>query len=135
LKQYIIAALAFAVLTFSALNIVNAAPNSNFSWTAPIQYVDGNMIPATDILTYRVYCGNTAGGPYIYSYDAGSAVEAATLDVGSCVQGTPGTYYFVATAYSTDFSEESAFSNEATRTYTAQDLGRVPLPPTLLSVQ
>jgi len=114
---------------------VSAAPVSDFSWTAPTQYEDGNVIPATDILSYRLYCGDTQGGPYPFLYDVGSAVEAAVQDVGTCVQGVPGTYYFVATATSTDYASESQYSNEANRTYSAADLGRVPLPPTLLSVQ
>lgn len=112
-----------------------AAPNSNFTWTAPTQYEDGTMIPATDVLTYRIYCSSTTGGPYAFFWDVGSAVEANNLDVSACVQGVPGTYYFVATAFSADFATESAFSNEATKTYTNIDLGRVPLPPTLLQVQ
>ena len=124
-----------AASVFFTLGIVSAAPNSDFSWTAPIQYEDGNVIPATDIIDYRIYCGIAAGGPYPYQYVAGTTVEAATIDVGTCVQGSPGTYYFVATSFSTDFNTESVFSNEVNKTYSAADLGKVPLPPTLFSVQ
>lgn len=129
--------LAMAVVLLAGLGptLAFAAPISNFSWSAPTQYVDSTTIPPTDILGYKIYCGANTGGPYPYIYDVGSTVEAATQDVGTCVQGVPGTYYFVATATSTDYNAESAYSNEATRTYTAADLGKVPLPPTLLSVQ
>lgn len=120
---------------FAIIPSTIAAPNSNFTWTAPTQYEDGLMIPATDVLTYRIYCSATTGGPYNVWWDVGSATEANNLDVSACVQGVPGTYFFVATARSADFNTESAFSNEATKTYTNVDLGRVPLPPTLLQVQ
>lgn len=113
---------------------VSAAPVQDFTWTAPTQYEDGNVIPASDVLGYKIYCGVDIGGPYPFVYDVGSAVEAAVQDVGTCVQGVPGTYYFVATATSSTYAEESAYSGEVNKTYTAADLGRVPLPPTLLSV-
>jgi hypothetical protein len=115
------------------VGITNAAPNTNFSWTAPTNYEDGTIIPGTDILSYTIYCGTTLGGPYDFSYPAGTG-ETTTVDVATCVQGTPGTYYFVATAFSPDFNAESAFSNEATRIYTAIDLGKVPTAPVLISV-
>jgi len=129
--------LSMAVLLIAGLGptLAFAAPNSDFSWTEPTQYEDGTTIPASDVLGYRIYCGSAQGGPYPYVYDVGSAVQAAVQDVGTCVQGLPGTYYFVATATSSTFNEESNFSNEATRTYTAADLGKVPLPPTLFDVQ
>jgi len=123
------------ILLTLLIGVAAAAPISTFSWTAPTQYVDGNMIPATDILSYRLYCGDTQGGPYPYMYEVGSGVVSAVEDLATCVQGVPGTYYFVATATSTDFGSESDYSNEVFRNYTATDLGRVPLPPSLLSVQ
>jgi len=117
------------------VSIASAAPNTDFTWTAPTNYVDGQIIPATDILSYTIYCSATQGGPYNDVYPAGIAENIANLDVGSCVQGVPGTYYFVATAFSPDFNAESAFSGEASRTYSAIDLGKVPNPPVLISVQ
>ena len=115
-------------------SIAVSAPNTDFTWTAPTNYEDGSVIPATDLLSYTIYCSNTSGGPYNSSYPAGTAESIANLDVGSCVQGIPGTYYFVATAYSPDYAAESQYSNEATRTYTAVELGKVPNPPVLISV-
>ena len=110
----------------------NAAPTSTFTWTAPQQYEDGTMIPVTDVLTYRLYCGDSSGGPYNNSV-LFSTPSPSQEDMAFCVQGSPGTYFMVATAISTN-GEESAFSNETTRTYTAGDLGKIPLPPTLLQV-
>ena len=124
-----------ALLLLSLVMGVYAAPNTTFTWTAPTNYEDGSVIPATDILSYTIYCSNTQGGPYNFSFPAGTAESIPNLDVGACVQGVPGTYYFVATAYSPDYASESAFSGEATRTYTAIDLGKVPNPPVLVSVQ
>ena len=117
------------LLSFTA----SAAPTSTFTWTAPQQYEDGTMIPVTDTLSYRLYCGDTSGGPYNNSV-LFSTPSPSQEDMAFCVQGVPGTYYMVATAISTN-GEESAFSNETLRAYTAGDLGKIPLPPTLLQVQ
>lgn len=113
---------------------VLAAPNGTFSATAPTQYVDGNMIPVTDTLTYKVYCGNVSGN-YPYVFDAPNLDVGTTIDISACVQGQPGTFYFVATATSTVWASESADSNETTRVYTAGDLGKTPLAPTLFTIQ
>ena len=113
---------------------VYAAPNSNFTWTEPTNYEDGTVIdPAADTLTYNLYCGTTAGGPYSFVADMGTGTSA-TVDVGSCVNGTPGTYYFAATSVSSLYGTESALSNEISRTYTASELGKVPNAPVLLTV-
>ena len=128
-------ALVFVGAVLLMVGVVSAAPNTDFSWTEPTQYEDGNVIPATDILSYTLQCGNTSGGPYNFQFAMGSSVSTANVDVGACVGGVPGTYYFVATATSADFNTESVFSNEASRTYTAADLGKVPLPPTLFTIQ
>lgn len=111
-----------------------AAPNATLSATAPIQYEDGNMIPVTDTLTYTVYCGSVTGD-YPFAFPAPNLDVGTTIDISACVQGTPGTYYFVATATSTVFASESSDSNETTRTYTVVDLGKVPLAPTLFTIQ
>jgi len=110
-----------------------AAPTSTFTWSAPQQYEDGTMIPVTDTLSYRLYCGDTTGGPYNNSI-LFSTPSPSQEDMAFCVGGVVGTYYMVATAISTN-GEESGFSNETQRSYTAGDLGKIPLPPTLLQVQ
>lgn len=122
-----------AVLLFG---VASSAPISDFTWTPPTNYENGSVIDFTaDPLTYAIYCSDVSGGPYqlVQSGLSGSAVS--NLDVGSCVNGVAGTYYFVATAFSPLYNAESAFSNEASRTYTVQDLGQIPNPPTLLTVQ
>jgi hypothetical protein len=131
MKKVLIVALGI-LMTFG---IVSAAPNSDFSWTPPTNYEDGTVIVG-DPLDYILYCSNNSGGPYNFSYPVGTDISSiAQLDVASCVQGVPGTYYFVATATSTLQGTVSDFSNEASRTYTAQELGKIPNAPTLLSVQ
>lgn len=111
-----------------------AAPNATLTATAPTQYVDGTMIPVTDTLTYKVYCGSSVGNhPFVF--DAPNLDAGTVIDISACVQGAPGTYYFVATATSTVYASESAVSNEATRSYTAVDLGKTPLAPTLFTIQ
>ena len=117
------------LLSFTA----EAAPSSTFTWTDPIQYEDGTMIPVTDTLSFQLYCGGTSGGPYNNSI-LFTTPSPSQENMAFCVNGVPGVYYMVATATSTN-GEESAFSNETTRTYTAGDLGKIPLPPTLLQVQ
>jgi len=127
------------VLLFISLLFISgvavAAPSSTFSATAPTLYVDGTSIPTTDILGYTLWCGNTAGGAYLHFYDVPNLISGTVVDVSSCVQGIPGTYYFVATATSSTFGTTSTFSLEILKTYTVIDLGKIPFAPTLLTVQ
>lgn len=111
-----------------------AAPDATLSATAPTQYVDGTMIPATDTLTYKVYCGSVQGD-YPFVFDVPNLDVGTTIDISACVQGTPGTFYFTATATSTVHSTESDYSNETTRFFSSADLGKTPLAPTLFTVQ
>lgn len=126
-------AVTIALLLLSAA--AQAVPDATLSVTAPTQYEDGTIIPTTDTLTYKVYCGDVQGGMYPFVFDAPSLDAGTTIDVSACVQGTPGVYYFVATATSTVNVSESSFSNEASRLYTSIDLGKVPLAPTLFTIQ
>ena len=136
MKLWKIGVMAALAGVFALAPNLQAAPNSDFTWTEPTNYVDGTIIPATDVLTYTLYCGSVQGGPYeVYGIIAVDAASAAQVDLNSCVNGVPGTYYFVLTATSADFSSESTFSNEISRTYTNTDLGKVPLPPVLVTVQ
>lgn len=111
-----------------------ADPNVVFTWTPPVQYEDGSVIPANDPLSYNLYCGSVSGGPYSYTTQTNSDTPS-TEDLAGCVLGVPGIYYIVVTATSTTFGSESAFSNEVLRTFTTIDIGLVPLPPVLLDVQ
>lgn len=111
-----------------------AAPNSDFSWTDPTNYEDGTIIDsAVDTLTFSIYCSGTQGGPYTLVQD-NLTNSPQQIDVQSCVQGVPGTYYFVLTAVSTYYNTESDYSNEASRLYSAAELGKTPNAPVLLSV-
>lgn len=116
--------------------VAYAAPISDYTWTPPTNYVDGTVIdPVADTLTYNLYCSDTPGGPYSVAATLLSGDFANGIDVASCVNGVPGTYYFVLTAVSSLYNAESGNSNEVSRTYTAFDLGKVPNAPVLLTVQ
>jgi hypothetical protein len=117
-------------------SVASAIPLSDFTWTEPTNYENGQVIdPITDVITYSVFCSSTSGGPYTLVANGLTGSAANNLDVGSCINNTPGTYYFVATATSSFYNSESIFSNEASKTYTVTDLGQVPNPPVLISVQ
>jgi len=123
--------LSLSLLTAEAF----ATPVPTLSATAPTQYENGEVIPVGDVLTYEVYCSGLDNGSYPFVFDAvGLASGGATIDIAACVQGTVGTYYFVATATSTQHSTESAFSNQTIRFFGAGDLGKTPLAPTLLTI-
>ena len=111
-----------------------ADPVSTFTASHPTQYEDGRIIPSTDVLKFTIYCGTNAVGPYPFSFSIASLESGASVDVSSCVLGSPGVYYFVATATSAVYGTESIFSNEVVRTYTASDLGKTPLAPTLFTI-
>ncbi len=127
--------IAVLFVSLFAAATLNADPNGQFSATAPTQYEDGNMIPASDVLTYKVMCSNSQGGPYLYSFDVPNLVAGTQVDVAACVQGIPGAYYFVATATSSTWMTESSSSNETTKTWSAFELGKTPRPPTLFTIQ
>ena len=123
------------IVAFTSGLFAVAAPSSNFSWNEPTNYQNGQVIdPTADLITYNLYCGTTTGGPYNFVQEILGG-SSATVDVASCVNGVPGTYYFVLTANSTLYNSESVFSNEAAHTYTTTDLGLVPNAPVLLSIQ
>lgn len=127
------------ILLFAALlslaGVVGSAPNAGFSAQAPTTYVDGTTIPASDSISYRVYCSRDGGQNFAYTYDTPTLAPGTQIDVASCVQGTPGTYYFFARAISSVYGTESLPSQESSIAYTAEELGKVPNPPTLFIVQ
>lgn len=125
----------FAVLASLLVVVASAEPIATFTAQAPTTYENGNAIAADDTLSYTVYCGLAAGGPYSYSFPAPNLTVGTQVDVSACVQGEPGTYYFVATASSSKYGETSAYSNEATRTWSAAEMGLVPNAPTLFTIQ
>lgn len=130
-----------AIVVLAALTLffmsatVWGAPTPNLSATAPTQYENGDVIPSSDVLTFLVYCTDVDNGVYPFSYDAtGLTTGGITIDISTCVQGVPGTYYFVATARSTTFNVESLYSNTTARTFTAGELGKAPNAPTMLTI-
>ena len=128
-------AIVLAVL-LGFVGLTYASPLSTFSWTPPTNYENGQVLDTTvDPLTYNLYCSDTSGGPYSFVTTFNGGSSAAGVDVASCVQGVPGTYYFVLTAVSSVYNAESGYSNELAKTYTVSDLGLVPNAPVLLSIQ
>ena len=118
---------------------IQADPFKIWDWTEPTLYENGNLIPASDTLTYTLYCNDTSGeqGP---PYEIAIALDdpgapPSQEDMAPVVRGRAGTYYCVATAASTAFGSESGYSNETNFTVTAASLGFVPRPPTNLSFQ
>jgi len=111
---------------------LHAEPIKNWDWTAPSQYTNNTAIPASDVLTYTIYCSATDGGPYTVSFPVTDPNAPPTaLDMAPVVNNQPGTYYCVATARSTTYNAESGYSNQKNFTVTAMDLGLVPKPPVL----
>lgn len=117
---------------FLVPNVTKAVPTSTFTATEPTEYTDGTTIPVEDVLTFLVYCGGTSGSR-TFSYSVPD-LDSISIDVGTCVQGQVGTYYFVATATSTVHGTESVYSNEITRTYIITDIPKTPNAPTLFTV-
>jgi len=111
--------------------MVFGLPVKTFDWTGPDQYVDGTPIPTMDTITFEISCGTSSGGPYNVHYPINDPdVPPHMQDLETLVQGNPGTYYCVNRAYSTFYDAWSANSNEINFTVVAQDLVRVPMPPT-----
>lgn len=64
--------------------------------------------PAVQVQGYRLYYGTAQGGPYPSKIDVPVGKTEASLTL------SPGTYYFVVTAYNAE--GESVFSDEASTT-------------------
>jgi hypothetical protein len=111
-----------------------AGPVAKFSMEAPTHYDDGTVIPATDILNYTIYCSKTMGGPYDVSWDVGTSPVVEALDLFDCVNEA-GNYYFVATATSSALGTTSAFSNEISKFYSANQIFKKPNPPVLRAME
>ncbi len=117
---------------------ISADPFKTWNWDGPTEYVNGNTIPANDVLTFTLHCNITPGehGP---PYDVEIALDdpgapPSTEDMARVAGGTIGTYYCAATATSSAFNTTSDFSNETLFIVAADDLGYVPRPPTNLTI-
>ncbi len=76
---------------------------------------DAPAMPANEIKSYKIYCSTIKGGPYALSAE----VSGSPASVPNCKPaGTTGSAYFVALTVSLD-GRESAYSNEAVRTWVA----------------
>ena len=93
---------AAAALTVTAITTGSAT----LSWDAPTTYTDGT--PLTDLAGYKVYMG-TSSGNYTTVVDVGNVATYVVSNL------APDTYFFVVTAYDSA-SNESSFSNEASKT-------------------
>jgi hypothetical protein len=118
-----------AIILLGSLTI-QADPFKTFDWTAPTEYENDALIPASDELTYRLKCGVLGGGPYDL-FETTLIEKPSVQDMGPLVANTPGTYYCIATATSLLHSTESAPSNEVNFTVLPSDLGLRPKPPVL----
>ncbi len=79
---------------------------ATLSWAPPTTNTDGTEL--TDLAGYKVYYGTSPGG-YETDIDAGNTTTYTIPDL------SPATYYFAVTAYD-EMGNESAFSNEVSKT-------------------
>ena len=77
------------------------------SWAPPTQNVDGSAL--TDLTGYKLYWGNSSRSYGTSQPVNGAGTTSQTLAL------SPGTYYFAVTALDSS-GNESAFSNEVTKT-------------------
>lgn len=124
------------VLAFASASTNAQTIETRFFATAPTQYDDDTDIGLDDSLEYSLFCGETSGMYWMMWDISPLLVNGGTdVDVASCVT-QPGTYYFVATAFSSLKQTRSDYSNETTKTYTEQDFidSNIPTAPVLISV-
>ena len=116
-KQFLIFLLS---LIFFAANAY-AACDVEFEWTAnPESYVEG----------YKIHYGNNQGGPYDHVFDAGKPTAVDGKIKATIRQLPTGTWYFVATAYDSEY--ESEYSAEVS--FTCQSDTSSNQAPTLKSI-
>lgn len=122
------------VLLFFFSSNAMADQTATFTAIAPTLYENGSSIGTDDTLSYFIYCG-TDTGVYSIAFNMTDAFVAGgeNIDVSLCVP-SPGTYYFVATAYSFLHQAESVYSNQVIKTFTTEDFVQIPMAPTVLSV-
>lgn len=105
------------VLLLSSIVVGQVA---TLTWDAPTTNEDGT--PLTDLAGYRLYGGETAGGPYVMIEDVGDVLTSQVHRP----EWEGQTIYFVATAYD-DKGNESVYSNEVSKTFPSV----APAPPIL----
>ena len=88
----------------------SATGSVELSWNAPTYNTDGSLVTSNDLVGYKVYYGTSAG-----NYPNTKTISNPGI-VNSLVENlTPGTWYFVLTAYNSD-GQESAYSGVLVRT-------------------
>lgn len=113
----------------------SANPTTNFTAIAPTLYENGDNIGPDDSLSYFLYCG-TVSGVYTVAFNMTQDFVSnggEDIDTSLCAS-SPGTYYFVATAYSFLHKTESMYSSEVNTTYTTQNFSKIPMSPQITSV-
>lgn len=124
----------FALLLLLPFDDAVADTSATFTATATVLYEDGSAIPASDPISYFLYCGTTQGNYNIALNVTTDLVNGGeNVNVSLCVP-SPGTYYFVATAYSFTHQTESVYSNEVSKIFIAADFEHIPMAPTILAI-
>jgi len=115
-----------ALLTVLTITIPagDAFSATTLSWNAPITNTDGSTISDTDLVGYRVYYSTVSASDatfkgYTLLKDIGNVLtcDGSTKSDGSTLPD--GTYYYVVSVYNTA-NNESAYSNEVTKTVSTQ---------------
>ncbi len=110
--------LATIALTFGLITGALAG-DATLTWTAPTTYEDGTAILSGEIVSYKVYYGQTASGPYTLSRVVTFPNTTTTITV------PKGTWYFVSTATTTN-GLESSYSNEVSKVVLGNSKPRAP---------
>lgn len=126
----IIYSMAFAVLGMFAVPAFAQAASASASWTAPTTYTDGSALSGSQITSYTVYYGTTAGGPYPNSLVVPS-VSGTTPTTATISNLGVGTWYFVVTVTTTN-GMTSVYSNQASKIILPS---AAPNAPTVLTIK
>lgn len=100
-----------AILTISSILAYSLMPikKTILSWDAPTTNMDGT--PLTDLMGYKIYCGNTTGN-YTIIRDVSNVTQYLLTNLFTA----GGVYYCAVTAYDS-FGNESDYSNEVNFNY------------------
>ena len=96
-------------LIFTLFSTTSIAGEALLSWNPPLEYEDGTLLSPSDITGYKIYYGQTSGGPYTYFVSVGGTSNSVTI-----INLAKGNWYFVATTISID-GLESVYSTEVNK--------------------
>lgn len=111
---------------------IQAEPIKTWSWIAPTQFENDELIPYGDLDSYTLHCSTTPGGPYTASKVFNYQTSPSDEDMAFIVNGMPGTYYCVSTVHSISHDTTSGYSNEVNFLVASGALSFVPRPPVLM---